>query len=133
MENFEKTLIVSQDDLDELDHVNNVRYVQWIQDISKEHWQAVAPSEMKEGVIWVVMNHNISYKSAAILNDNIKIHTHIAESRGATSIRVVEIYNIKTNRLLMRSTTEWCLLNAKTLKPMRISQDIKHVFLEKNI
>ncbi len=132
MKSFEKTLIVSADDLDDLNHVNNVRYVQWIQDISKEHWQAVAPSEMKEGVIWVVMNHNISYKSAAKLNDRIKVHTHIAESRGATSIRVVEIYNDKTNQLLMRSNTEWCLLNAKTLKPMRISQDIKHVFLKKD-
>ena len=131
METFKKTLIVSAEDLDELNHVNNVRYVQWIQDISKEHWQTVAPLDMKKGIVWVVMNHDIAYKSAAKLGDTIKIHTHIAKSHGAISTRVVEMYIDKTNRLLVRSSTEWCLLNAKTLKPMRISKDIKEVFTEK--
>lgn len=130
METFEKTVVVSADDLDELNHVNNVRYVQWIQDISKEHWQTVATSEMKEGVVWVVMTHHITYKNAAKLNDIVKIHTHIAKSRGATSVRVVEMHNNKTNQLLLRSNTEWCLLNAKTLKPIRISEDIKNIFKE---
>ena len=133
MESFEKTLTVLENDLDDLDHVNNVRYVQWIQDISKEHWQTCAPSEMKEGVVWVVMNHNISYKSAAFLGDVIRVHTHISESRGATSIREVEMYNAKTNLLLLRSKTEWCLLNKETLRPIRINDSIKKVFSKENV
>jgi len=128
MEEYAKLLIVTQDDLDELQHVNNVRYVQWIQDISKEHWQSVAPTEMQDGIIWVVMNHNISYKSAAKLGDPIKISTFIAKSKGAISERVVEMHNDKTNELLLRSTTEWCLLNAETHRPMRISDAIKELF-----
>ncbi|MEH6513876.1 MAG: acyl-CoA thioesterase, partial [Maribacter arcticus] len=52
MNGFKKEIIVSADDLDDLNHVNNVRYVQWIQDISKEHWQAKASSQMQEEVIW---------------------------------------------------------------------------------
>lgn len=131
MEHFEKTLTVSEDDLDDLEHVNNVRYVQWIQDISKEHWQKCASIEMQQNVVWVVMNHNISYKNAAVLGDVIHVHTHIAESRGATSIRVVEMHNAKTNSLLLRSRTEWCLLNKESLRPMRISEELKHVFSEK--
>ncbi|TMM56940.1 acyl-CoA thioesterase [Maribacter algarum] len=128
MEYYEKVLTVASDDLDDLNHVNNVRYVQWIQDVSKEHWQNYASSQIQEDVVWVVMNHNITYKNAAQLGDEIKIQTHIAESRGATCIRVVEMYNAITNQLLLRSKTEWCLLNAKTLRPMRISEEIKNVF-----
>lgn len=128
MQFFEKTLVVKKDDLDELDHVNNVRYVQWIQDISKEHWQSKATKEIQDAVVWVVMNHNITYKHAAQLNDLIHIKTHIQRSRGAISVRVVEMYDGKTNRLLVRSSTEWCLLNAKTFKPVRISENIKEVF-----
>ena len=128
MINYEKELTVAKDDLDDLNHVNNVRYVQWIQDVSKEHWQRYASKEIQSAVVWVVMNHNISYKNAAQLNDQIKIQTYIAESRGATSIRVVEMYNAITNQLLLRSKTEWCLLSAKTLKPIRISEEIKNVF-----
>ena len=89
METYNKTITVMADDLDELDHVNNVRYVQWIQDISKEHWLSAAPPEMQKGVIWVVMNHNITYKNSAKLNDVITIKTHIAKSKGATSTRNV--------------------------------------------
>jgi acyl-CoA thioester hydrolase len=128
MEYFEKTFAVSEDDLDDLNHVNNVRYVQWIQDISKEHWQTNAPLEMQNGVVWVVMNHNISYKNAAVLGDRIRVRTYIEQSRGATCIRMVEMNNAKTNLLLLRSQTEWCLLNKETLRPMRISDEIKSVF-----
>jgi acyl-CoA thioester hydrolase len=130
MRAFEKTITVAQEDLDDLNHVNNVRFVQWIQDISKEHWQKVATPEMQKGVVWVVMNHNITYKNAAKLNDVIRIRTHIAQSRGATSVRAVEMYNDKTNQLLLRSNTEWCLLNGSTLRPIRISEDIIQLFSE---
>jgi len=128
MEYYEKVLTVSVDDLDELNHVNNVRYVQWIQDVSKEHWLNHASPQIQAGVVWVVMHHNISYKSAAKLGDQIKIKTHIDESRGATSTRIVEMHNAITNQLLLRSQTEWCLLNAETLRPIRISEEIKNVF-----
>ncbi len=128
MKTFEKRIIVSLDDLDDLDHVNNVRYVQWIQDISKEHWQTIAPDELKAGIIWVVRNHNIDYKSSAILGDEIILRTRIVDTKGAISVRRVEMFNSKTNELLVRSNTEWCLLNANTLKPIRISEAIKEVF-----
>ncbi|MEO9892942.1 acyl-ACP thioesterase domain-containing protein [Aurantibacter sp.] len=128
MNYYEKTIVVGEEDLDDLDHVNNVRYVQWIQDISKEHWQARVTKEILESVVWVVMNHNITYKSAAMLNDTILVRTHIAKSRGPISVRVVEMFNAKTNSLLVRSSTEWCLLNAKTFKPTRISENIKEIF-----
>ena len=128
MNHYEKTLVVSADDLDELKHVNNVRYLQWVQDISKEHWQNDASIEMIENMVWVVMNHHISYKNAAVIHDEISIKTHIAESRGAKSIRIVEMYNKKTKLLLLRAKTEWCLLSAKTLKPIRIPQEVEAIF-----
>lgn len=133
MEYFEKTLVVSEEDLDDLNHVNNVRYVQWIQDISKEHWQTHAPQKMQNGIVWVVLNHDISYKNAAVLADEIIIRTHIEKSRGATCTRIVEMYAAKTNLPLLRSKTEWCLLNKESLRPMRISDEIKNVFTTKEV
>lgn len=130
MNHYQKTLIVSHDDLDDLNHVNNVRYLQWVQDISKEHWQKSATKEMVQNMVWVVMNHNICYKNAALLGDQIVIKTHIAESRGAKSIRNVEMFNAKTNKILLHAKTEWCLLNAETLKPIRIPQEVEAIFSE---
>tara|TARA_R110002051_G_scaffold56046_8_gene104003 strand:- start:54837 stop:55229 length:393 start_codon:yes stop_codon:yes gene_type:complete len=129
MNGFKKKIIVSNDDLDDLNHVNNVRYVQWIQDISKEHWQAKASPHMQEEVIWVVLSHHIEYKNSAVLNDPILISTYIASSSGAKSIRIVEMYHGKTNKLLVKASTEWCLLHSKTYRPLRIPENIKDVFL----
>ncbi len=128
MSSHSKEIVVSENDLDELDHVNNVRYVQWIQDISKEHWQKVAPKKIREEVVWVVMSHYIEYKSSALLGETILMKTHIQESRGAKSTRVVEMFHGITNQLILRSTTEWCLVNKYTQKPMRISEEIKVLF-----
>mgnify|MGYP000103129096 CR=1 FL=1 len=124
----EKTITVAADDLDELAHVNNVRYLQWIQDISKEHWQILVSSEIQKNMVWVVMRHEIDYKNAAILHDELRIKTHIVSSRGATSIRAVEIVNTKTNTTIVRSRTQWCLLNSATFKPMRIPNNIIAIF-----
>ncbi|MGB7395462.1 MAG: thioesterase family protein [Pricia sp.] len=125
---YRKSITVKEDDLDELNHVNNVRYVQWIQDISKEHWTTLAPASMREAIIWVVMHHDITYKNSAQLGDEIKVSTYIEKSRGAVSVRVVEMHDAKTDELLVRSRTDWCLLNEKTQKPIRISEEIKQVF-----
>lgn len=125
---YQKTIFVQADDLDELKHVNNVRYVQWIQDISREHWLAKAPESMRLRVIWVVMHHDITYKNSAQLGDRIEVRTYIEKSRGATSVRVVEMHDAASGSLLVRSSTEWCLLNKNSLKPMRISQEIKQLF-----
>lgn len=125
---YEMTITVRQDDLDELQHVNNVRYVQWIQDISKEHWITAAPASMRSGVIWVVMHHDIAYKASAQLGDVIKVRTHIEKSRGATSVRIVEMHEATSDTLLVRSSTKWCFLDEISLKPIRISEDIKQLF-----
>ena len=130
MEAFEKTLVVQSYDLYDLNHVNNVRYVQWIQDISKEHWQHLTSEELQQRFIWVVLNHNITYKSPAGLDDTILLKTYIENSKGAISTRVVEMYNAKTNAPLVNSKTTWCLLNPETLKPIRITEEIRSIFAD---
>lgn len=125
---YQKRIVVEPADLDDLNHVNNVRYVQWIQDISKEHWQNTAPKDIQEASIWVVLTHYIEYKAPAVLNDPIIVSTYIEKNKGAISVRVVEMVHEITKDLLVRSSTEWCLLNKQSQKPMRISEDIKAIF-----
>lgn len=132
MKVYTKTLQVTEADLDDLDHVNNVVYVQWIQDISKEHWQTVASEALKNEVIWVVSNHNITYKSAAKLHDVIEIKTFISDTKGPLSVRMVQMFLKESGVLLLEAKTKWCMLNTQTLKPTRISKDIEEIFVESN-
>jgi acyl-CoA thioester hydrolase len=125
---FTKTIQVQEDDLDNLNHVNNVRYLQWIQDIAKDHWKEKAPKAIFETSIWVVKSHFIEYKKAAFLNDFIEVKTYIEKTKGAISIRIVEMTDKTTNELILKSKTEWVLLDAITNRPIRVSEDIIAIF-----
>ena len=125
---FETQITVTKDDIDELNHVNNVRYVQWVNDVAKLHWQSRITKEINNTYYWVVLNHNIDYKSSAFLNDVISIKTYVIKSEGVTSIRIVEMYNKKNDKLLVKSETKWCLIDAKSNRPTRITDEITNLF-----
>lgn len=128
MDVFEYQITVTKDDIDELNHVNNVRYVQWVNDAAKRHWQQNTSEEIITNYYWVVLSHNIDYKSSAFLNDILTIKTYVSSFEGVRSIRIVEIYNSKTNKLLVKSETNWCLIDANTNRPTRISDEIVNLF-----
>ncbi|WP_108422873.1 acyl-CoA thioesterase [Flagellimonas amoyensis] len=128
MQFFSEIFDVAVHDLDDLNHVNNIRYVEWIQDISKKHWEQVTNEDMQKELIWVVRNHNISYLKSAVLGDTVEVTTHIEATKGPLSIRGVEIKNHKTGELMVKSITEWCLLDAKTLRPKRVPESVQELF-----
>jgi len=125
---FEKTITVIASDLDELNHVNNVQYVQWIQDIAKEHWEKRASEEILGAYFWVVIRHEIDYKQQAFLDDELIIQTFVGELTHVTSQRLVNIVNKKTNKVLVKAKSTWCLMDYKNKKPVKISQEMLRVF-----
>ena len=126
MRAFETFITVASEDLDELNHVNNVRYVQWVQDVAKEHWQKDASKTVLDTYFWVMLNHYIEYKNPAVLGDILKLKTYIADYKAATCIRVVEISH--NDLLIAKSQTTWCLMNAQTKRPIRITNEITDLF-----
>lgn len=128
MQSFEINITVTQEDLDNLNHVNNVRYVQWVQDVAEQHWHAKATEEILSEYFWVLLKHHIEYKNPAVLGDVITLKTYIKESGGATCVRMVDIYNKNTNKLLASSETTWCLVSQKNMRPSRITEEIKTLF-----
>lgn len=128
MQIFEKTIRVSKDDLDELNHVNNVRYVQWVQDIAKDHWLAFVSKEILDTYDWFLVSHHIQYKSQALLGDTLVLKTYVPKIEGVSTTRHVEITNAKTEQLIVSSKTKWCLINKKTQRPARITEEIAALF-----
>lgn len=125
---FEKHHIVTEDDLDMLNHVNNVRSVQWVQDIAEEHWETHATTSVLDNYFWVLLKHQIEYKNPAVLGDVLRIITYVRKAEGVKSLRIVEIYDQSSDKLLTVSETTWCLISRKTMKPTRITQEIKDLF-----
>ena len=130
MQVFEQFRTVVSDDIDHLNHVNNIRYLEWIQAMARAHWTSVTSEKQRQENVWVVLRHEIDYKASAFLGDQIHFKTYVTECEGVTSIRVVEIYNVKTKKLLVKSKTKWCMTDPKTQRLKRISEAIQTIFVE---
>ena len=125
MKTLEKEIAVSENDLDDLNHVI---YIHWVQEIAKNHWKSLVSNEIIKNYYWVLLEHQIKYLHPALSDDKIRIKTYIEKTEGVKSNRIVEMYNMDTNKLLVTSKTIWCLINAKTNKPNRITDEIKKAF-----
>lgn len=113
---------VTKNDLDELNHVNNIVYLKWVLDAAQNHWLDLTDEVLRRKYQWVVLRHEIDYHKPALINDQIKAYTWVEWHEGAKSLRQVKI--MRGDQLIASSKTIWCLLDAKTLRPKRIEEDI---------
>ncbi len=125
---FEMTVSVSRGDIDEQNHVNNTVYLRWVQGVATAHWQAVASPEAQETVGWVVLRHEIDYKTPAALGDKIILRTWVGKATRLTFERFTEIRRNGDGQLLSKARTLWCPINAQTGRPMRVPAEVRLQF-----
>ena len=125
---FEMTVSVSRGDIDEQNHVNNIVYLRWVQDVATAHWQAIASPEAQETVGWVVLRHEIDYKTPAALGDKIILRTWVGKATRLTFERFTEIRRNGDGQLLSKARTLWCPINAQTGRPMRVPAEVRVQF-----
>jgi acyl-CoA thioester hydrolase len=128
MQVFETTRTVTQYDIDHLNHVNNIRYLQWIQGLARAHWESVSSPKQRQDNVWVVIRHEIDYKAPAFVNETLHLKTFVSKCEGVISVREVEILNVKTGKLLVKSKTKWCMADPKTKRPKRIPENLLSIF-----
>jgi acyl-CoA thioester hydrolase len=121
---FSIAITVSPSDIDELGHVNNVVYVRYAQEAAAAHWNHVATPALKEKYAWVVLRHEIDYKNPAFLNEEIIAQTWVGNCHGARSERFVKLYSATSNKIFAEAKTMWCMLDAKSMRPARIGDDV---------
>lgn len=123
---FSLSITVQETDLDELQHVNNIVYLRYLQEAAIAHWYSRAPQHIAEAFRWVVRQHQITYYQPAFLAEELTVTTWVEEFKGVTSLRQYEIHRGET-RLIEASTT-WISLDAHTLRPKRITDDVMPYF-----
>jgi acyl-CoA thioester hydrolase len=125
---FEMTVSVLPEDIDEQNHVNNTVYLRWVQDVATAHWRAVASPEAQETIGWVVLRHEIDYKTPASLGDKIMLRTWVGKATRLTFERFTEIRQNGNGQLLSTTRTLWCPINAQTGRPMRVPAEVRARF-----
>lgn len=118
---YEKEITITPEFLDQNDHVNNVQYVKWVEMIATEHWDSLKSKSRYQDCIWFLVNHCISYKKQAFLNDVLRIRTFPVKMDGIRQPRKVEFY--KDNHLLVESETQWIMIDPITQKIIRPNLD----------
>jgi acyl-CoA thioester hydrolase len=129
LKKFRHTLKIRSSDIDTLGHVNNVVYLRWVQEAAESHWNSLTSIAERTELAWVVIRHEIDYYHSAKLTDDLFALTWVEASEGVKSIRIVEIFN-QSEKLLAKARTTWCLIDAKTQRPKRISEDLKSIFID---
>ena len=125
---FEMAVSVLPDDIDEQNHVNNTVYLRWVQDVATAHWQAVASPEAQRTIGWVVLRHEIDYKTPACVGDKILLRTWVGKATRLTFERFTEIRRNGDGHLLSTARTLWCPINAQTGRPMRVPAEVRAQF-----
>lgn len=123
---FAHSFIVKKEHLDEQNHVNNVVYVQWIQDVAVAHWRKVASQESQENFVWFLLRHEIDFKQQSFEGEEITATTWVGKATKVTCERFTEIKRGGT--VLVKAKSNWCMLEADTKKPAKISEEIREQF-----
>ncbi len=113
-------LEVRPDDIDVNGHINNVVYVRWLQDAGTAHWLArLSPAE-RAPWSWVAVRHEIDYLQPMRPGDQARARTWVGDVKGARFDRFVLVERAD-GTVCAQGHTDWVLVDAKTLRPARIT------------
>ena len=125
---FEMIVSVLPEDIDEQNRVNNTVYLRWVQEVATAHWRAVATADAQENIGWVVLRHEIDYKTPACVGDEVVLRTWVGKSTRLTFERFTEIRRSGDDQLLSNARTLWCPIDAQTARPTRVPAEVREQF-----
>lgn len=119
---------VDADEIDAQGHVHNLRYLQWTLWAAGAHSRAGGwDSELalKQRLGWVVRNHDITYRSAALQGDEVTIRTWVADIAKFASKRKYLICRSSDQTVLAKAATRWVYVNLAERKVIAIPDELK--------
>ncbi len=127
---FTRDFTARPDDIDVLGHVNNARWVQWIQEVATAHWLAVAPAELVDSAVWVVIRHEIDYRRPLLAGEKTTAQTWVAEAaKGARFDRFMRFVG-RDGQPLVEARTSWAMIDRASGRPMRVPAALVSRFRE---
>jgi acyl-CoA thioester hydrolase len=125
---FEMTVPVQPADIDQQNHVNNTVYLRWVQEVATAHWEVLAPAGARETIGWIVLRHEIDYKTPACPDDQVVLRTWIGQATRVTFERFTEMCRASDHQVLAQARTLWVPVNIATGKPMRVPLEVRALF-----
>lgn len=128
---FSLPLAITGSDIDEFGHVNNAVDLRWGQEAAIGHWRSLANAEQATQFIWVVIRHEIDYRTPIYAGDRVEARTWVDEAgpRGPLWGRHVTIGKPGEKPTAEIKST-WCMLDVLSRRPRRVAAELAAMFLE---
>ena len=127
---FAFPITVLPSDIDFMGHVNNARYLNWVQEAVLAHWRKLAPADEVASKAWVALKHEITYRKPAFLEDDVIARTVLESIKGARAFYSTVIH--RGEEVLAEVKSSWCCIDAETLRPARIGEEVSRFFFPKS-
>ena len=117
-------ITVKPEHIDVLGHVNNVVYVAWMQDVATAHIEELGVGleqylELKHAM--VAIEHQVQYRKAAMLGDDIILRTWFYDINALYSFRQYAFFRASDKSVLFTGNTKWACIEIATGRPKRMS------------
>jgi acyl-CoA thioester hydrolase len=124
---FDHPITISETDIDHMGHVNNTVYLQWVQDAVVQYWLQVSPPGVQDGILWVALQHQITYRMPLFLGDTVAALVTATGTRGSRASFTTVIK--RGGDVAAEIQSSWCCVDASTRRPRRIADEIARIFL----
>ena len=114
--------------LDMFRHVNNARYLEFLEDGRWAFFDG-NPQFFRylKGATFFVVNININYRRPATLGDTLDVQTSLSEIGNTSGILHQEIYNVKSENLVVDADVTFVIVDAKTQNPLNLRNQFKEI------
>ena len=124
---FHYPIGILPDDIDHMGHVNNSVYLKWVQDAVVKFWETVAPADAVTRHLWVALQHQITYRRPAFIDDLVVADVVANGTAGAKAMFTTVIK--RGEEVLAEVQSTWCCLDSVTRRPARLARDIVARFI----
>lgn len=117
--------------IDFVGHVNNINYITWMENgrvkLFEEMGISIFDLLKKNNILPIITETFIQYKKALFLNNQVKIECWVSQLNNASAILQFRFYNEK-NELCSSGHQKGSFINSKTLRPVRLSEEMRVCF-----
>ncbi len=117
-------------------HLNNANYLRWMQEAAFAASAAVGYDFARYdaiGHLWLVHETDIEYFQPLAYGDPVEIKTWVMDFRRFRSRRAYEFTRQPAGQLAARASTDWVYVDAATLQPAIIPEDMRLAFYPEGI
>ncbi len=117
--------------IDFVGHVNNINYITWMENGRVKLFEAMAISIFdllhSNNILPIITETFIQYKRPLFLNNKVEIECWISQINNASAILQFRFYN-ENRELCTTGHQKGSFINSKTLRPVRLTDDIRTCF-----